>query len=100
MRLLKLLFAGAIVGVIVAAFRDFEADAWLSPADGSLIGSDDDEVDDTEPVLGYDGMDVDTLLDWIGDAQPDSMTLREMYDYERAHRARRAVLDALADRLG
>lgn len=100
MRLLKLLVAAAAAGVVVVAFRDFENGGWLRPAPRSPGLGGGDEVDDTEPVLGYDGMDQDTLLDWIGEAEPDERTLRQMYEYERAHRARRVVLDALADRLG
>lgn len=100
MRLFKILLAGAAMGVILAAFRDFEHEAWLVPA--RLGGADGGDPDggEMEPVLGYDGMDVDTLLDWLGDAELDSDTVERMHRYELAHRGRDAVLSALEDRLG
>lgn len=101
MKLLKLLAATAAVTTIMLAFRDRESGEWIRPAldlggvpgggDGAEL---DDEVD-TEPVLGYDGMDVDTLIEWLDDADLDEETLLEIEAYERAHRNRGAVLEAL-----
>lgn len=96
MRLLKVLLAGAAVGVIVAAFRDFENRTWLVPA--GAAGS--DEAGGTEPVLGYDGMDQDTLLDWLGEADLDDATLERMHRYELANHGREPVLSAIEDQLG
>lgn len=97
MRLLKILLASAAVGVIVAAFRDFENQAWLAPARAGA--GTDEPADDTEPVLGFDGMDQDTLLDWLADADLDETTLERMHRYELANRGREPVLSAIEDRL-
>lgn len=97
MNLFKLLMAGAAVGVIVSAFRDFEQQRWLTPAGLGAAG----EVDlDEEPVLGYDGMDVDTLLDWLEQAGLDRPRLVAMRAYEEAGQGREAVLRAIEDLLG
>jgi hypothetical protein len=97
MQLLKILLASAAVGVILAAFRDLENQAWLAPARaGAGAGG---PADDTEPVLGYDGMDQDTLLDWLSDAELDEDTLDRMHRYELANRGREPVLSAIEDRL-
>lgn len=99
MRLLKMLLAGAAVGVILTAFRDFENETWLIPA-GSGIGPLDEDLDDeAEPVLGYDGMDVDTLLEWVSEADLDPDTLERMHRYELARRGREPVLSAIEDLL-
>lgn len=97
MNALKLLAAGAAAGMILIAFRDLEEGRWLAPARSAPTNRLDDE---TEPVLGYDGMDQETLLDWLDDADLDRATLRRMQRYEAAHRARRPVLDAIEDYLG
>lgn len=103
MKLWKLLFAGVAVGVIASAFRDFDNETWLVPAgvggddEGDAGMEDDDEVE--EPILGYDGMDVDTLLDWLDSAELDRGTLLRMHDYEESHLAREPVLTAIDDLL-
>lgn len=97
MRLLKILLAGAAIGVIVTAFRDFENQAWLAPAGAGPGGYGGDE--EMEPVLGYDGMDEDTLLDWLSEADTDARTLERMHRYELAHLGREPVLSAIEDRL-
>jgi hypothetical protein len=100
-QILKLLVGVAAVGVVVAAFRDSGRQRWLRPA---LPGGGDDEDVDLlgaqEPVLGYDGMDRDTLLDWLRDADLDHSTLLRIQAYESANLARSPVLDALEDMLG
>ncbi len=99
MRLLKMVLAGAALGVIVTAFRDFENETWLIPVrsgDGEDEGGIEDEP---EPVLGYDGMDQDTLLDWLDGANLDADTLSRMHRYELAGRGREPVLSAIEDRL-
>ncbi|HEX2209828.1 MAG TPA: hypothetical protein VHG93_19260 [Longimicrobium sp.] len=101
-QILKLLVGVAAVGVVVAAFRDSSRQRWLRPA---LPGADDDEGGDyalggQEPVLGYDGMDRDTLLDWLREADLDRATLLRIQAYETASLARGPVLDAIEDMLG
>jgi hypothetical protein len=103
MRLLKLLAVTAAVTTIMLAFRDRESGAWILPELG--LGDDEREADDVEtggaePVLGYDGMDVETLLDWLEDADLDEETLLEIEAYERGHRNRGAVLEALGAMIG
>lgn len=102
MNLLKLLLGGAAVATILVAFRDFENDAWL-PAGGAggraaaLPGG---EEFDEEPILGYDGMDRDTLIQWIRDSRLDEDTLIRIHEYEAAHQGRDRVLQAVSDLLG
>ena len=96
MRLLKVLLGAAAVGVVAVAFR--ERGRWLRPAlpgddEGGLL------VNGEEPVLGYDGMDRDTLLDWLADADLDLDTLLRVRAYETANLAREPVLDAVDDLL-
>ena len=99
-QILKLLVGVAAVGVVVAAFRDSGRQRWLRPA---LPGGGEDEDSDLlggqEPVLGYDGMDRDTLLDWLRDADLDHSTLLRIQAYESANLARGPVLDAVEDML-
>lgn len=100
-RTLKLLIGVAAVGVVAAAFRDTARRRWLRPA----VPFDDDDqggdftLGDQEPVLGYDGMDRDTLLDWLRDADLDRGTLLRIQAYESANLARGPVLDAVEDML-
>ncbi|HET6231342.1 MAG TPA: hypothetical protein VFE05_14815 [Longimicrobiaceae bacterium] len=102
MNFLKLLVGTAAVGTIVMAFRDGENGRWLSPAIPELpalgLGGGDAD-DETEPVLGYDGMDRDTLIDWLNEADLDVPTLRRIRAYEMAHQARQSVLDTVIDLL-
>jgi hypothetical protein len=98
MKTLKLLVAGAAIGVILLAFRDDERGGWLAPVlpwGGSGKGGELEK----EPILGYDSLDVDALLEWLEEARPDGDTLRRMREYESRHLAREAVLDELGDRL-
>ena len=96
MKILKLLVAGVAVGIILAAFRDSERHTWLIP-----LGHDEESADDleAEPVLGYDGMDVDSLLEWMDSAGLDEGTLRRMRRYEEANLGRETVLTAIEGRL-
>lgn len=95
MNLIKLIVGGAAVAAIAAAFRDFENRGWLTPALPRPAGYDLNE----EPILGYDGMDQETLIDWLGDADLDRATLTRMRAYERANRNREPVLSAVEDML-
>lgn len=101
-RTLKVLIGVAAVGVVAVAFRDSARRRWLRPA--VPFGDDDEEggfvMGGQEPVLGYDGMDRDTLLDWLRDADLDRGTLLRIQAYESANEARGPVLDAVEDMLG
>ncbi len=102
MRLLRILLGLAAVGVVVAAFRDSRTQRWLRPA---TSGGDDDDrlpaaLEAEEPVLGYDGMDRDTLVDWLSEAELDRATLLRIHAYESANMARGSVLDTVDDLLG
>jgi hypothetical protein len=98
MKFLKLLLATAAITTILLAFRDRETGGWIRPEIGGSDGDDPEII--REPVLGYDGMDVDTLIDWMDEAELDDGTLADIEAYERAHRNRGAVLDVIAERLG
>lgn len=101
MRFLKLLLGVAAVGVVAAAFRDSTRGRWLRPS-VPFTGDDGEggpELDGQEPVLGYDGMDRDTLLEWLNDAELDRATLLRIQAYETAHQARVPILDAIEDML-
>lgn len=95
MNLLKALLATAAVGVILVAFRDFEGQRWMVPA----LDRDGSPADGEEPILGYDGMDQDTLIEWLADADLDRATLLRARRYEAAHRRREPVLAAIGDLL-
>jgi hypothetical protein len=97
MKTLKLLLAGIVVGVIVVAFRDMERGTWLAPA---LPRNNATEVDGEEPVLGYDGMDQETLIEWLDSAGLDQSTLERILAYEGATRGREQVMLAVSDKLG
>jgi hypothetical protein len=99
MNYLKALAAAAAVTVIVIAFRDQDRRRWLAPVMAGGGSAPGDDLD-AEPVLGYDGMDVDTLRDWLDDADLDRGTLLRMREYEESHLAREGVLVAIDDRLG
>ncbi|MGH7458582.1 MAG: hypothetical protein ACREKN_05760 [Longimicrobiaceae bacterium] len=79
---------GGLVGVVARAL-------WPGPSEPPLA----EPVDGSEPVLGYDGMDRDTLIDWLSRARLDPATLHRVRGYERAHRNRLAVLEAVEDLL-
>lgn len=93
---LKLLLGGAAAATILVAFRDFDNDTWLPPGGYAGPGV---EEEDMEPVLGYDGMDRDTLIQWIRDAELDEDTLIRIHEYEATHQARERVLQAVSELL-
>lgn len=96
MKTLHWMLAGIAIGVVIAGFRDFDYRRWLSPA-----GPIDSELPDgREPVLGYDGMNQETLLEWLPAANLDSDTLEDMIRYEHANLGRETVLEVLDEMLG
>jgi len=107
MRLLKVLLGVAAAGAVVVAFRDFRNRRWLGPALPGLAGAEDDLLAEgeeggeelEEPVLGYDGMDRDTLVAWLDDADLDEETLLRIRRYEVATQNREPVLDQVDDLL-
>jgi hypothetical protein len=107
MNTFKLLVGAAAVGAIALAFRDFESGGWLQPAlpgggwddAGDLLLEEDEEDLLEEPILGYDGMDRDTLVDWLDDADLDEATLLRVRRYEVATANREPVLDRIDDLL-
>jgi hypothetical protein len=109
MKTLKVLLGAAAVGAIVLAFRDFGSGGWLQPAvpggrwreGGDLLLEDEDDEAALleEPVLGYDGMDRDMLVDWLDDADLDEATLLRVRRYEVANENREPVLDQIDDLL-
>lgn len=104
MRALKLLIGAAAGAAIVLALRDYQQGGWLRPAlpgggEGGLLLEDDEEEMLEEPVLGYDGMDRDTLVEWLDDADLDERTLLRIRRYEEDTGNREPVLDKIDDLL-
>lgn len=100
MNLLRALLGAAAAATIVLAFRDPRTGEWIVPSLDTLTGRAPAPVDEEEPFLGYDGMDRDTLIGWLEDADADRDTLLRVRAYERAHRGREAVLETVEDLLG
>lgn len=88
MRAWKWLVGLATAGAAVVALRE-----WSMRGGGAAPAL---EAGGEEPVLGYDGMDRDALLDWLADADLDRDTLLRVRAYEEANRGREPVLEALA----
>ncbi|HEX2093511.1 MAG TPA: hypothetical protein VHG28_13985 [Longimicrobiaceae bacterium] len=98
MNILKLLLGGAAVATILVAFRDFDSGGWLLP--GGEPGEGPAGVaEDEEPVLGYDGMDRDAVIDWLREARPNEDTLLRIHEYEVTHKGRALVLETISDML-
>ena len=96
MKTLKILLAGTLIGIVVVAFRDFERGIWLKP---ELAGGH-EPIGSEEPVLGYDGMDQETLLDWLASADMDPDALEHMLVYEEANLHRTPIIDLIGELLG
>ena len=96
MKTLKWLLAGIVVGVIGVAFRDMENREWLRPALPERAR----EPGVEEPVLGYDGMDQETVIDWLFTAQLDAESLDRINRYEEVNLGREPVLEVLEELLG
>lgn len=91
MRILKLILSGAAAAVVVLAFRDFRRREWIAPGGRPEPFFPEDE----EPILGYDGMDRDTLVQWLRDAELDRETLFRIHEYEATHQRRERVLEEI-----
>lgn len=96
MKTLKWLLAGIIIGVIGVAFRDLEKGEWLKPSLPERRPPSGPE----EPVLGYDGMDQETVIDWLFTAQLDADAIGRIRRYEEANLDREPVLEVLDELLG
>jgi hypothetical protein len=94
--LLRLLITGAALAVVYIALREPDA----PPRTRRLREPRGGAFDEPEPVLGFDGMDLDTLIPWLEAADLDEATLERIREYEQRHRARETVLDTLEDLLG
>lgn len=95
MRTLKWVAAGLLVGIVAVSFRDFRRGEWLRPGTTPTL-----DPGGEEPVLGYDGMDQETLLDWLAAANLDESSIERIIRYEEANYGREPVLEALEDLLG
>jgi hypothetical protein len=95
MKTLQWILAGIVIGVVAVAFREFDLRRWLAPISptGTI------PPDGREPVLGYDGMDQETLLEWLPEADLDADVLNDMIRYEEANLGREPVLEALEEML-
>lgn len=91
MRAWKWVAGLAMVGAAVVALRELTRRGMLPRAGEAGV-----EPGGEEPVLGYDGMDRDTLIDWLNDADLDRESLLRIRAYEEANRAREPVLEAVA----
>jgi hypothetical protein len=95
MKIPRLVVAGSLLGAAVGLLRIYLrrlSEPQAQPGGAPVL-------DEHEPVLGYDGMDVDTLLTWLADAGLDRETLSRMREYEEQHLRREAVLTELDSRL-
>jgi len=92
MKTLQWMLAGVAVGLIIAAVRELR---YRSLASAALVSI----ADGPEPVLGYDGMDQEAILEWLPYAELDADLLEEIGRYEVATRAREPVLDLIDDLL-
>ncbi|MEX0912320.1 MAG: hypothetical protein WD737_01315 [Gemmatimonadota bacterium] len=92
----KWMLAGIAVGAAAVTLRELQRRRLLSPAlpTGAVL------ADVEEPVLGYDGMDQETLLEWLEDAELDDSDVRRIMRYEEANFGREPVLEVLGELLG
>lgn len=94
MRILQVLIGGLVGGGLAALFWAWQTgrlavdEAPPLPSPGG-----------PEPVLGYDGMDRDTLIDWLERADLETDTLERVRSYEQANRNRGMVLQAIDELL-
>ncbi len=91
--MIKRLLVGGLVGGVTAV----AARLAMRTATGETGLERETDPGDSEPVLGYDGMDRDVLIDWLERAKPDTDTLRRIDAYERMHHGREAVLEKVSE---
>ena len=96
MKSIKWLLAGIAFGVIGVAFRDLENRQWLRPSIPERRPPSSPE----EPVLGYDGMDQETAIDWLFTAQLDGEAIERIRRYEEDNLGRERVLEVLEELMG
>ncbi len=105
-RLLIGLASGTVLGTLTLAVRRWQRDSQAFDSQPLALPAADRTPDiaprqeEEEPILGYDGMDADTLIDWLERAELDALALRRMRGYEVRHRDRQDVLEAIDDLLG
>lgn len=91
MKTLQWMVAGVTIGIIIVALRELRYRS-LDAGYGSM-----EEV--PEPILGYDGMDQETVLEWLPDADLDPELLAEIGRYEESTRGREPVLSLIDELL-
>jgi hypothetical protein len=97
----RLLLAAASFLILYLLLRPAQEPQRPRPEPRALPGPDrgiapEDEV---EPVLGFDGMDIQTAVPWLESAGLDRQTLLRIRRYEQRNQAREAVLRAIDDLL-
>jgi hypothetical protein len=85
------MLAGLAGGLLLSLLRELRARRHPAPATPSRESLDFWR----EPLLGYDGMDQETLIDWLSDSELDEDTIERILRYEEANRRRAPVLEAL-----
>jgi hypothetical protein len=95
MRILQVLIGGLVGGGLAALFWAWQT-GRLTVEEAAPLPS----PGGAEPVLGYDGMDRDTLIDWLERADLDEDTLERIRRYEQANRNRGMVLQAIDELTG
>jgi hypothetical protein len=96
MKILQWIVAGVLLGVIVSRLRRFVEEGAFAPVKAPEAL----EAGGAEPVLGYDGMDQETLLEWLPAAKLDSETVEDILRYEEANLCREPVVAVLEEMLG
>ncbi|CAN5350479.1 hypothetical protein BH20GEM2_BH20GEM2_06360 [soil metagenome] len=105
-RLMIGLASGTVLGVLTLAMRRWQGDTQAFDSQPLALPAPTRTPDiaprheDEEPILGYDGMDAETLIDWLERADLDTIALRRVRGYETRHRDRQDVLQVVDDLLG
>lgn len=95
-RLLIGLATGTVMGTLTVAVRRWQREEL--GLDGRSVPH--ARPEEEEPILGYDGMDAGTLIDWLERAGLDSERLRRVRSYEVRNRNRGDVLAVIDDLTG
>lgn len=94
MKTIQWIMAGLAVGLSAGATGELIRNRRLASA---LSGP---QPDGPEPILGYDGMDQETCLEWLRDADLDPTIVHRVILYENANRRREPIITALQELLG